>query len=109
MTAASSAVAGCEQAAAQLSRTPCDTLLCPSRMRTSSGDKSWLVIDTHLHAGVRAGAQQLCCFGRVVLLGRPQQQDVRRVQPRCKEFPKDLLTLTQSSVQVANMLHSSIR
>jgi hypothetical protein len=62
---------------------PCAALLCPGRLHSSCGDKSRLVMDTHLHAGVRAGAQQLCSFGRVVLLGRPQQQDVRRVQPRC--------------------------
>jgi hypothetical protein len=63
--------------------TPCAALLCPGRLQSSCGDKSRLVMDTNLHAGVRAGAQQLCSFGRVVLLGRPQQQDVRRVQPRC--------------------------
>lgn len=40
-----------------------------------------------LDIGVGAGAQQLGGLGRVVLLGRPQQQDVRRVQPRCRNVP----------------------
>lgn len=79
----SSAVAEGKQPAAQPSCTPFATLLCPGRLHSSCGDKSRLVMDTHLHAGVRAGAQQLGGFGRVVLLGCPQQQDVRRVQPRC--------------------------
>lgn len=66
---------------------------------TRSGDaahRTWLKLHAlwhaipHLDVGVGAGAQQLGGLWCVVLLCRPQQQDVGRVEARCPRRKEQL-------------------